>query len=432
MNILQKIIKYGIYLLAFLVPLQARWIIRPGELAGGYSEYSAISLYGIDILIVFLLVCFFVFQLKARNFSFFGKKIPTILIILAGIDLAFFVSIFMAADKILALYRYLFFLMCIGVFWLLVEGNYKRIKLIWFFLAGLVVQAGLGVWQFLTQSSFSNKWLGIAAHDPSLLGTSVVEAFDQGRWLRSYGALDHPNILGAFLAVGVILIIFLFIYARKKDYLQKLFLLAICPFLVVALFFTFSRAAWLGLILGILVTFILIYKKEYRQQFRKGVLMLLVIISTFSIMFFTYDDLVKVRFSNETRLENISYNQRIDSLTQGTRVIKDNWFLGVGAGNYTIELSSIIPGKNSWDYQPIHNTFLLIWSEIGVFGLAFFIFLFIYLFNQGLKFGNASMPVVLIVIILMMTFDHWWWSLHSGFLFLWFVLGLLYARHKVK
>ena len=66
MKKLEKIIEYGLYLLVFLLPMQTRWIIKTGELNGGYWEYGTISLYSTDILLAVLLVLFV--------FSFFGKE----------------------------------------------------------------------------------------------------------------------------------------------------------------------------------------------------------------------------------------------------------------------------------------------------------------------------------------------------------------------
>ena len=69
---------YGImYLLAFLLPWQTRLIIKPGELNGGYSEYSTISLYASDLIIIglFILLCIWLwFNRKKEGSSIRIKK----------------------------------------------------------------------------------------------------------------------------------------------------------------------------------------------------------------------------------------------------------------------------------------------------------------------------------------------------------------------
>ena len=97
--------------------------------------------------------------------------------------------------------------MGIGLFWLISSVEYNRRYLVGSFLISAIIQAFLGIWQFFTQSSFASKWLGMALHDASDLGTSVIQIIGSDgfwqRWLRAYGGLDHPNILGGLLGIGV-------------------------------------------------------------------------------------------------------------------------------------------------------------------------------------------------------------------------------------
>ena len=208
MTKIQKIIEYGLYALVFLLPIQTRWIIKAGEINGGYSEYGTISLYGTDILLSVLLSLFVVYKLCQRQqVTSYKLQVTRIWWMIAGLELFIFISIFFAPDKVLAVYRYGVFLLGVGLFWLVVSAYYDRLKLAYAFLGGVMFQAGLGIWQFFSQSSFASKWLGLAAHDPAELGTSVVETLDGGRWLRAYGGLDHPNVLGGLVVIGILLIV---------------------------------------------------------------------------------------------------------------------------------------------------------------------------------------------------------------------------------
>ena len=211
---LKKIFEYLLYITVFLLPLQTRWIIFPGELNGAYFEYGSISLYAVDILIIAML--FFVFG------DFFAKRLSDFEIkdywwILAVLEFSVFVSIVFSFDKLVSFYGYSKFLLGIGFFYLVINQQKNRFKLIYSFLAGVFLQALLGIWQFLSQTTFSTKWLGLANHDPAVLGVSVVETADGVRWLRAYGGLDHPNILGGFLVIGIFLLIFLIIQNSKSE-----------------------------------------------------------------------------------------------------------------------------------------------------------------------------------------------------------------------
>ncbi|MDD4332493.1 MAG: O-antigen ligase family protein [Patescibacteria group bacterium] len=470
MDKLKKIIEYGLYLLVFLLPWQTRLFLRPGILNRGYFEYGTISLYGTDILLILILLLFVVYKFSIFNpptgragFQFSNKlqfSISKIWWIVGGIDLFIFISIFFAPDKILAVYHYILFLLGVGLFWLITSVKYDKAKFIWSLTAGIFLQACLGIWQFLTQSTFAFKWLGLAEH-PAANYSSVIETIGGGRWLRAYGGLDNPNILGGVLVVAILL---LFCHSelapvatgageesrldrisrdpssRKFSGLRMtLILFTIYCLLFTTLFFTFSRAAWLGLAIGLAAILILaIIKKDFFAQ--KSVLKIILIGAlVFFIFGNIYSDLLSTRLSDETRLEIKSNTERIESFSDAKNIIKKHWLFGVGIGNYTLALSQEKPGLPFYLYQPTHNVFLLIWSEIGIFGLAFFLLFllstFYYLLSnlkKEISIEAYSYLAIIIALLVIFQFDHWWWSLHFGVLFFWMSLGLLYTVKELQ
>lgn len=436
---IKKIIEYGLYLIVFLLPIQTRLFLRFGDL-NEYSEYTAISLYGIDILllIILLLNCFIAFKsIKSEE-----KRIPTIWLILAGLELAIFISIFVSTDKWLAVYRYGVFLLGVGLFWLVISASYNKFKLLWSLILGLALQAGLGIWQFMSQASFSSKWLGIASHESSALGASVIETLDGQRWLRAYGGLDHPNVLGGALAIGLLIIIFLLCHPERsegsrdlKDKQDSSLALRMTKITFYFLFFTsllfsFSRAAWLAFAIGICTILLFYIKRKYYEK--QKVLLKLIVLSAVFIFVFNnfYPNIFQTRLTGEARLEVKSNQERIVSYSEAKDVIKDNIFFGAGIGNYILELKNKYPDQKSFSYQPVHNTYLLILSEIGIFGFLFFIFILLYLIKQNLRQKNSIGVAIIISIVIMMMFDHWWWSLHFGVLFFWLIIGLLYNKKE--
>ncbi|MCU0679137.1 MAG: O-antigen ligase family protein [Planctomycetes bacterium] len=358
MNKLKKIIEYGLYLLVFLLPIQTRWIVKAGEIGGAYSEYGTISLYGADILLFLLLVLLIVYKLRVTSCEL---RVTRIWWVIAGLELMVFVSIFVASDKVLALYRYGVFLSGVGLFWLVTSAGYNRVKLIYAFLAGILLQAVLGIWQFLTQSSFANKWLGLAFHDAGALGTSVIETvgadgvgdpstwLGAGRWLRAYGGLDHPNVLGGLLVVGILTMAYLmlgrkqianefsiFNFQFSNNFQFSIFNFSIFIILIACLFFTFSRSAWLGLVVGLMVMLgTAVIRKDYWAQKKILEAVLAGAVMVF-ILFNIYGNLVSTRLSQTGRLEVKSTNERIESYKDAWGVIKSNWWLGAGIGNYAI------------------------------------------------------------------------------------------------
>ena len=499
MGYMDRIIKYGIYALAFFLPVQTRLILRAGELNGGYFEYGTISLYAVDILLIVIFFLYLLFQVLARDlvqrvcrdfslrsasfrndkkgeFPIFDLKFIFISLFL----LSALVSIFFAQDKLLAAYIFARLLSGVGLFLILIKAEYDLIKLAYFFLAGAFLQACLAIWQFLTQSSFPSKWLGLAMHDPRELGVSVVEFADE-RWLRAYGGLDHPNILGGVMAMSLLLLLWLFVKSSninnqspnnqipgspprvgerqrveagkfqglssrmvvrdlvkrfcrdfsshplvrndKNDILQipKLFTFY---FLLItfftALFFSFSRNAWIGFAAGWVVLFFMgIFNKIERKSFFKASIALGVIAL---MLFYFYGGLVKTRISNASRLENISIEERMNDYGIFKEAIKEKWLLGTGVGNYALAVHKRIVDKPSYFYQPVHNSLALIWAELGIFGIIGFLGFFGILFYPAIKKKNFYLFLFLPVFLMMFN-DHWWWSLHFGVLFFWFLAG---------
>jgi O-antigen ligase len=158
---------------------------------------------------------------------------------------------------------------------------------------------------------------------------------------------------------------------------------------------------------------------------------ILAVVGLFFVLGVIYKNIFFVRFNSSARLEIKSQTQRVQLLEQSFSLLKKHFLFGTGIGNYTLavfrQINSHAP---SWWYQPVHNTFLLVWVEVGLFGFLFFIALLFYLGFRKYKNKNrfnysfAFWPL-LIALIIMLNFDHWWWSLHFGVLFFWFCLGVL-------
>lgn len=420
MKYLNKAIEYGLYVLVFLLPLGTRWIIKPG-----FTEYQTYSLYGTDILLIGLLLLFILNRVVSRaGWRVYDNKKEGLFIVL--FLLAAGLSIFFALDKSLALYKFGWLVLGLGLFWLITRADLNREKLIWSFLSGLAVQAALGIWQFLMQMTFANKWLGLALHRASDLGVSVVETLGADgvgeRWLRAYGGFDHPNIFGGAMAIGILFLIGRSVQDRKILKIIYWFFLSIFS---TALFFSFSRAGWLALALGLIAALTLaVIKKDLVAQ-KKMLQTILISGSIFFILFFQYSNLVITRLYAGERLEVKSNNERIESIKNSWPIIKNNWAGGVGLGNYVVALKQDLPERQNYYYQPAHNVFVLTLSELGVVGLLFFVFLFLSLLMKGWKIENFyTYFSVLFSLFILLSLDHWLWSLHFGVLFFWLAIGL--------
>ncbi len=421
MKIINHLIKYGFYLFVFLLPWQTRWIFKDASLNGGVWEYGRMSLYGTEILLIILLSLglinwFTKYQKKTKEEKFeevknelkSEKLLIILLIIWSGL------TIFWSVDKLLAWSGLLNLILGIGIFWLIESQKIDIKKVGYALISSGVVQSLIGVWQFARQSFFISKWLGISLLNPSLTGTSVIDN-GSGRFLRAYGSLPHPNILAGFLVIGILAAVIFILHEPAKK-IRCLLNIAV-GFLTLGLVLTFSRAGWLALIV-ILIIFV-IYNYLKKQEQKKIIWPLIIIGLIFIILFFSYGDLFKSRLTGLERLEIKSNQERISYYPQAFLIIKENWFKGVGLGNYTLVQYQKNPTLNSWDYQPIHDAGLLTWAEMGIIGLMLFIGIIIFAFKNKSIFWP-----LLVVILILGFFDHYFRSLYFGIMLWWLVIGM--------
>lgn len=417
------------FLLAFIffLPWQIKLILIPSE-----NNFNEISLYLSHIFLLASFIFFFVIQLIRKKEH---QASPKIWNFLAALVVFMLISVFAASNKLIFAYHFVILLAGVALFYLLREGLkaasyqgsfFSRARAIYVFLASMFLQASLGIYQFLSQHTFANKYLGLAEHSPQAEGTSVIETIS-GRWLRAYGGMDHPNILGGVLVFALLLTAFLL--AKKKIINSKvqaygLLLLFVNYFVsLTAFFFTFSRSAWLAFLAGIVLLGINVYKKE--DKWVKGRFLMLMI---FSLVFFflavlPYKEIVLTRLKVNSRLEQVSLNQRSSQLFEAGKLITKKPLFGIGAGNY-VSLKQSLVNKNEADYvAPVHNTYVLIWAETGLFALASFLFFLLFLARHSRR-QRFSLALIASLLVLMM-FDHWFFSMPFGILFLFFILGLI-------
>ncbi|NCF74885.1 MAG: hypothetical protein GWO87_00135 [Xanthomonadaceae bacterium] len=440
---IKKIFEYSLYLFVFLLPLQTCFIIRNSIINGDKWQYGTICFYLTDVILIVLLLSGFynlILKIKERQQIKIKKKWRITIITILGLFITYsFISISLAIDKELAYYSAIKLASAIALVFIILNTkiNWKKVLII--FIISAVLQAGLGIWQFLNQETFSNHWLGISSYNPSDVGVSVVQTIQGRRWLRSYGGFQHPNIFSGYLSIALLLAIGLYLKIQKstKNYpnlFQNYFILFNIIILFTGLLTSFSRASWIatgGAYISIL--FFKLIKKDKRDLLSLFKIFLIFILIS-GIFGFIFKEAFIARLSINNRLEVKSITERSEYFKQAKDLIKDNWLLGVGIGNYTLANYNKIGKKYpAWYFQPVHNTYLLIFAELGAIGATFFLSFFILLFYKSLKLlpkilKNNDFTIIffscLLSLFIMMFFDHWLWSLHFGILLFWLIFGI--------
>lgn len=404
--------------IVFLLPLQTRWIVAPGILNGSPWEYGTLSLYAIDLLI--------------GAFLFFGwvaianeKKKPSISTteLLALLLLAIsFCSLLWATNENLLLFWWVKLAEAVTMFFVIRRIQFQHAHVALVLVASGTVQAVLAISQFLTQMVFRSTLLGMAQQFPGTLGVQVVEG-GFGRVLRAYGSLPHPNILGGFLVVSIIATAML--YLQHRTYPGRAFIALSLALQSVGLWASFSRQAWLAL--GIVLCVLTVYTFLTTKSFPRAFLMAMLYIAIPFVLFTAaFPQLVGTRVQATERLEARSLTEREQYTQDAASIIRDNWIYGVGLHNYTATLYGQDDAREGYEYQPVHNIFLLVLSELGIFGLLAFTGLIISTFYSTNPHNpwQLGWRLSLLALIVVGCFDHYLWTLSVGMLLFWCILAL--------
>lgn len=415
-----------------LLPLQTRWIIRQGILAGGAWEYGTVSLYATDILLLIAGVAYLV--LRRKNALRQTRTPVPIAGSIAALVVIASLSIFIAHDNGVALNALLRLLAGVLAWWLVVQS---RLRLSLYALAIAISAAAESVLAFaqsMMQSISASAFLGIAAHSPFVAGDSVVETVG-GRFLRAYGTLPHPNMLAGWLVIGALMTMWLFFRTSRRWYRVALLILGIL--IQAGLYCTFSRSAMIAWWVTLLSATVIVTLRM--RKLRKQTLVFLFAGLLLAAVFIRVaSPLVLTRVGGHGRLEAKSVTDRLVQFRDAQSLFAKHWMLGVGLGNYTNTLRDELDSTRlAAAYQPVHFVLWLAAVELGIVGLLILLWLCVTtalhsFFVCQKVFGNnvESVPwefcgmYALGVLAWVSFFDHYPWSLPFGVMFVWCMLGL--------
>lgn len=446
MTALDSLLKRGTLLFLFLLPLQTVWIVQEAVIgaqgAVGIWQYGTLKVYAIEGVIG-ALACIYGIRLAMRGGVHSAH----------GIDrrawygaIAFFflagVSIAWSENALVALVAFGRLLEGTFLFTLFRSATLSMADVQRVWIAAAVLQGILGIWQFAAQGIVENTIVGIAAHDPSALGTAVVQAGDR-RWLRAYGAFPHPNIFGAYLAVSMVWCGYALSCAKKKW--QWLVLIFSSQIILVALLLTFSRSAWLALIAGgafcAVVSFRRRPAKEPDSHFMPATFFVhpitaFVLVSSITIAIFStffFEEVITRIGAVESRLEVQSVAERISQIDRAQPLLSKIWYRGTGIGNFTNTLFRFEQERGIaqpwYAYQPLHDVPLMIFAELGIGGgIAFLMLIGLLLRTLGRSQLRITSYGLLIMVFTLSLFDHFLWTLPFGIFFAASILGIVSSR----
>ncbi len=426
-----KLEKLFFYLLIFCLPLQVRHLFYSAS--ASFNEWQSIWFYATDGLIL-LLLGFWIWRLNKKRATAGRVKINWqqpefwlgIFVLLIGLSAG------LAENRILAGYGSLKLLEFVGLF-LYVKYNFLDLfswKIFWrLFSASALLQAAVAIGQFFSQKSLGLKFLAESPLAPDLAGVAKI-AVGGAKIIRAYGLVPHPNILAAILVVAIFGFLWLLIkYGEylnlRRRIINELFLVI----LLFALWVTFSRGiivvglAALGGWLWFFVGESLVQKKIARYLV-VGIIGVFII---FSLMAWPYA-------ASHFNLSNFSVSQSVGLrgfYNQAALVfIGQSPWLGLGPNNFVVTLAEKFSGQlEPWAWQPVHNLYLLLGSELGLLALlAFLAFLSLTIKSAWPRRRDLEISYLLFTIgylLIIGLFDHFLWDLQQGQILFWLMLGLL-------
>ena len=293
-------------------------------------------------------------------------------------------------------------------------------------MAALFGQVALGFWEFAAQSSSFLAPLGLnwpGSLEPAQHAASVVQLVDGARWLRAYGSLPHPNILGGLVFVFIVGLVTFYQVAQKRHFIIPV----LVGFGLVLLVLTFSRSAWLGL-----AAFSLTMVAHYRSFDRKRLLVLAVCaIISLGLVAIPLRTLIQTRSGGTQAVstEDFSSRARLWLMQQSAGFIRERPLTGVGAGQGILELAR--RAANGYIIEPVHNVPLLVTSELGLPGGLLFLGLSVAVIYATIRARRPEQILFSALVVglgVIAMFDHYLWTLAPGRVLLALVLGLFAAQ----
>ncbi len=359
MMAIYRIEDFLLYALIFNIPFSrfAKWFFPQEE----YVAAQGIMLGLAELLILLAYGVWFsqVFIAKKEPLP----KIQRIDYFILLLIVAQVMSLFGASYKTLGFFDIIYNIKHFLIYFFIAH-KVKRCHLKWIIvilLFAIFVESSLAFYERLT----GNIGLGISkgniAHDK--FGTQPkVPGIEE---IRAAGTTNDSHTLGLYYSL-LLPIPFVLMTSQYLRPHIRLMLSCILIFGIIGLIITFSRSAWLGF--AIAATFamgIIIFSwKEFSSLF----ITLIIVI----VVSFLYPQAYEYLFVRLFKAPFEILETRFEMNRSALSIWREHFLFGCGTANYTVVINN--PNVTEYDPRglPVHNVFLQLASEIGLFGVTTF------------------------------------------------------------
>ena len=194
------------------------------------------------------------------------------------------------------------------------------------------------------------------------------------------------------------------IYQLNRKY--RSLVIAATIIVLIALFFSYARGAWLALIIGAL-SYWLIQKRKLLITFVVTVVLAISSVSWLSTgdRYLNYAHDYRTTIFHKDfeehlvatyKLKDVSTAERFNRWIAGVRMVKDNWLTGYGPNTFYYNYKPYaIPAFKTWvsdnkEHSTVHDYFLLVLIEQGVPGFLFFLLIVASMIYYAEKIYNRT------------------------------------------
>ena len=244
---------------------------------------------------------------------------------------------------------------------------------------------------------------------------------------RVYSTFDNPNVLGQYLIL-LVPVMFALFWSEKKPTIKVIYLcMLVCTF--GCLIFTWSRAAWVGVILAL--GFFLVLKDRRWAS--------LLVLALFILPFILPDDIIN-RLTSIGNLKDSSTAYRVSVWIASLRIALDYFITGIGLGSGAFERVYHTYALNGAGFAlHAHNFYIQLVVEMGVLGLILFLLIIISAYKKII--ASALAPRVFATVSLAMggallgylfsgVAENLWYN-HRMVLIFWIFMALLQSGVNV-
>ncbi|MBI3211423.1 MAG: O-antigen ligase family protein, partial [Simkania negevensis] len=358
----------------------------------------------VDLFLLLILVLLpFAKKIGVKSFFLKGSRKYLTLMILSGVISLFFSLFTSYYQQYFSLLNLALMLLLFHVALTLCENRKELIEqVIWCFLFVSFLECIVACYQFFSQQSLGWTIIGETILNPLDLSLASyhLNGEEKRLILRPYGTFYHPNILGGFLAMCILLSYYCYLSADRLW--QKVFLIPLIPLQILTLFLTTSRGGMLCFAVGTLMWLSLILSRKAREEKKKrkslSPLAWMVTLSILLTTFFLHKQLEsRGGFINYNSVVQGSDAERFQDQSRALEMIKAYPLTGVGYNCYTLFPDEILSLPRSPRLP--HNIYLLIGSELGLLGLGCFLCFFLSLFRPYIKGKMTLLSATLLSIL---------------------------------